>query len=63
MIASQLLRMTYLHRNFPSAAAALVLSPVQMDVLRASNPAKLKNPANLTIDWAIRAIASLGGYL
>lgn len=63
VIPSQLLRMTYLHRNSPSAPAALVLSPLQMDVLLALTPAKPKNPANLTIDWAIRAIARLGGYL
>jgi hypothetical protein len=65
VIASQLLRMTYLHRNSPDAPAALVLSPVQLDVLLALTPPKLKNPAKLTltIDWAIRAIARLGGYL
>jgi hypothetical protein len=63
VIASQLLRMTYLHRNCPDNPAANVLSPVQMDVLLALTPAKLKHPANLTIDWAMRAIARLGGYL
>lgn len=63
VIAAQLLRMTYLHRNSPDSPASLVLSPVQIDVLLALTPAKLKNPANLTIDWAMRAIAGLGGYL
>ena len=63
VIAAQLLRMTYLHRNSPDAPAALVLSSVQLDVLLALTPPKLKNPAQLTIDWAIRAIARLGGYL
>jgi hypothetical protein len=63
VIAAQLLRMTYLHRNSPDAPAVLVLSPVQLDVLLALTPPKLKNPAQLTIDWAIRAIARLGGYL
>ena len=63
VIASQLLRITYLHRNSPDSPAALVLSPVQIKVLLALNPEKLKNPAKLTIDWAIRAIARLGGYL
>lgn len=63
VIASQLLRMTYLHRNCPDNPAVNVLSPVQIDVLLALTPAKLKHPANLTIDWAMRAIARLGGYL
>lgn len=63
VIASHLLRMTYLHRNSPDSPAVLVLAPVQIDVLLALTPAQLKNPGNLTIDWAIRAIARLGGYL
>lgn len=56
VIASQLLRMTYLHRNCPDNPAANVLSPVQIDVLLALSPAKLKHPANLTIDWAMRCV-------
>lgn len=63
VIASQLLRSTYLHRNSPDSPAALVLNPVQMEVLLALNPAKLKNPANLTINWAIRAIARMARLL
>ena len=63
VIAAQLLRMTYLHRTSPDAAAALVLSPVQMDVLIASTPPNLKQDIEFTIDWAIRALAHLGGYL
>ena len=63
VIASQLLRITYLHRNSPDSPAALVLNPVQMEVLLALNPAKLKNPANLTINWAIRAIARMARLL
>lgn len=34
-----------------------------MDVLIASTPSKLRKDMELTIDWAIRAIARLGGYL
>lgn len=62
VIASHLLRMTYLHRNSPDSPAVLVLTPVQIDVLLALSPAQLKNSGNLTIDWALRAIARLGGY-
>lgn len=36
---------------------------VQMDVLIASTPSKLKKNLEFTVDWAIRAIARLGGYL
>ncbi|MHC5820501.1 MAG: hypothetical protein ACYT04_32690 [Nostoc sp.] len=34
-----------------------------MDVLLASTPPKQKNQIQLTVDWAIKAIARLGGYL
>lgn len=63
VIAAQLLRMTYLHRNSPHTPAAVVLTKVQIDVLLASTPPKLKKHVELTVDWAIRAIARLGGYL
>lgn len=46
VIASHLLRMTYLHRNSPDSPAVLVLTPVQIDVLLALTPAKLKNSGN-----------------
>jgi Transposase DNA-binding/Transposase DDE domain len=63
VIAAQLLRMTYLHRNSPHSSAAIVLTKLQMDVLLTSTPAKQKKNVELTVDWAIRAIARLGGYL
>ena len=63
VIAAQLLRMTYLHRTSPDLNATKVLTKVQMDVLFALVPRKIKNSVSFTIDWAIRAIASLGGYL
>lgn len=63
VIAAQLLRMTYLHRNSPHSSAELVLTKIQMDVLLASTPPKQKKQIQLTVDWAIRAIARLGGYL
>ncbi len=50
VIASHLLRMTYLHRNSPDSPAVLVLTPVQIDVLLALIPAKVKNPGNLIHD-------------
>lgn len=62
-IAAQLLRITYLHRNSPSTLAAVVLSQVQMDVLLALTPSKLKQPGHLTIDWAIWAIARMARLL
>ena len=63
VIAAQLLQMTYLHRNSPHSSAKLVLTKIQMDVLLASTPSKQKKQIQLTVDWAIRAIARLGGYL
>jgi hypothetical protein len=55
VIAAQLLRMTYLHRNSPHSSAELVLTKIQMDVLLASTPPKQKKDLELTVDWAIRA--------
>ncbi|GAX45631.1 hypothetical protein NIES4075_70060 [Tolypothrix sp. NIES-4075] len=63
VIAAQLLRMTYLHRTSPQSSATEVLTKIQMDVLLASTPPLLKKDVEFTIDWAIRAIARLGGYL
>lgn len=63
VIAAQLLRITYLHRNSPQSLANVVLTKVQMDVLITNTPSKLKNGVEFTVDWAIRAIARLGGYL
>lgn len=63
VIAAQLLRITYLHRNCPHLNAATVLTKVQMDVLLCCTPHQLKKDIQLNIDWAIRAIARLGGYL
>ena len=60
VIAAQLLRVTYLHRTQPQAPAETVLSPVQLNVLKAKS-AKL--PKVLTVTWAVEAVARLGGYL
>ena len=64
VIAAQLLRMTYLHRTSPHLPATEVLTKTQIDVLIASSsPKQKKEITSFTIDWAIRAIARLGGYL
>jgi len=54
------LRITYLHRTQPEATAETVLSPVQLDVLKASSS---KLPKLLTVAWAVEAVARLGGDL
>ena len=46
--------------NQPTAAAIVVLNPLQIQVLKAKS-AKL--PKVLTVAWAVEAIARLGGYL
>lgn len=58
--AVELLQVTYLHRNQPDAPAVEILSPVQIQVLKARFP---KSPPVLTVAWAIESIAFLGGYL
>ncbi|MDZ7950503.1 IS4 family transposase [Nostoc sp. DedQUE09] len=63
VIAAQLLRITYLHRNCPHLNAVTVLTKLQIDVLLSCTPHQLKKDVQLNIDWAIRAIARLGGYL
>lgn len=60
VIAAELLRVTYLHRTQPNAPATTVLSPVQLDVLKAGSS---KLPKVFTVAWAIEAVARLGGYL
>ncbi len=60
-IAAKLLTMTYLNRTNPSASASEVLTPVEIEVLKAK--AKQKLPANLTVAWAMESVARLGGYL
>ena len=63
VIAAQLFRITYLHRTSPQTSATEVLTKTQMDVLIATTPPKVKKEMEFTIDWAIRAVARLGGYL
>jgi hypothetical protein len=61
-IAAQLLKMTYLHRTSPELPALSVLSEVQLEVLVAKSR-KPPSPKDLTVEWAISAVARLGGYL
>ena len=52
--------MTYFNRTQPKAVATLVLTPVQLDVLKAKSD---KLPKVLTVAWAVESVARLGGYL
>lgn len=59
-IAWQLLLLRSLHRTRADDPAELVLTPTQIDVLRARLPKLM--PASATVDHALRAIAYLGGH-
>lgn len=61
VIAVELLKITYLHRNQPLAPASEILNPLQIEVLIAG--ARNKPPRILTVAWAVESIAYLGGYL
>ncbi len=61
-IAAQLLKMTYLNRTNPEAPASSVLNGVQIEVLVAKGR-KSVTPVDLTVAWAMQAVARLGGYL
>lgn len=58
--AVELLRLTYLERTQPQLPAQDVLTPLQIKVLTAKIP---KVPKALTVPWAVKAVARLGGYL
>lgn len=61
VIAVELLKITYLHRNQPLTPASEILTPLQIEVLIAG--ARNKPPRILTVAWAVECIAYLGGYL
>jgi len=61
-IAAQLLKMTYLNRTNPEAPASEVFNQVQIEVLVAKS-GKPVTAIDLTVAWAMNAVASLGGYL
>jgi hypothetical protein len=60
VIAAEVLRVTYMHRTQPDAPATMVISSVQLDVLKARSS---KLPKVFTVAWAIEAVARSGGYL
>lgn len=61
-IAAQLLKITYVHRTEPETPASSVLNEVQLSVLVAKSRKPLSQ-VDLTVAWAIEAVARLGGYL
>ncbi len=61
-ISGHLLRMTYLQRNHPDHPAEAILTPVQIKVLKAKSSSTKTAKEVPTIQWAIEAIARLGGY-
>ena len=60
VIAADLLRLTYLQRTAPENPATEVLTTEQVEVLVAKAD---KVPQQLTVGWALEAVARLGGYL
>ncbi|ABW30919.1 conserved hypothetical protein [Acaryochloris marina MBIC11017] len=58
--AVELLRLTYLERTSPQRPAQDVVTPLQLKVLISKTP---KVPKPLTVSWAVKAVARLGGYL
>ncbi len=61
-IAAQLLKMTYVHRTKPDAPASSILNQVQIEV-KGAKSGKSVTAVDLTVAWAIQAVARLGGYL
>jgi hypothetical protein len=61
VIAVELLQVTYLHRTQPDAPALEILTPLQIEVLKAGTSKKLES--TLTVAWAVESVAFLGGYL
>ena len=49
-----------MERTQPHLPAQEVLTPLQLEVLKAKTP---KVPPKLTVTWALQAVARLGGYL
>ena len=55
------MQVTYLHRTQPDAPALEILTPIQIEVLKAATSKQL--PSTLTVAWAVESVAFLGGYL
>ena len=60
VIAVELLQVTYLHRTHPDAPALEILTPIEIEVLKAATPKQL--PSTLTVAWGVESVAYLGGY-
>ena len=45
----------------PDAPALEILTPIQIEVLKAGTSKQL--PSTLTVAWAVESVAALGGYL
>ena len=60
IIAADLLRLTYLQRTQPQTPVEEMLNSAQIQILKAKSS---QLPKTLTIAWAVKAIARLGGYL
>ena len=60
-ITAKLLKITYLNRTEPETSALQVLSPLEIEVLKAKAGKNL--PTELTVSWAMESVARLGGYL
>lgn len=60
VIAADLLRLTYLQRTAPEDPVTNVLTTEQVEVLVAKAETV---PQQLTVGWAVEAVARLGGYL
>ena len=54
--------MTYLNRTLPEAPASSVLNEVQIEV-KGAKSRKPVTAVDLTVAWAMKAVARLGGYL
>lgn len=60
VIAVELLQVTYLHRTHPDAPALEILTPIQIEVLKAATSKQL--PSTLTVAWAA-LVSCLSGWL
>jgi hypothetical protein len=60
VVAVELLQVTYLHRTHPDAPALEILTPIQIEVLKAVTSKQL--PSTLTVAWAA-LVSCLSGWL
>ena len=60
VIAVELLQVTYLHRTQPDAPALEILTPIQIEVLKAATSKQL--PSTLTVAWGAN-VSCFSGWL